>query len=197
MSVRSTTGSPLTEVIRQVMRSHSPMQLVEPGPASHKLAKHPPLRGPTTHGVYEVGICYSGEIMLGSPTKVFHLRAGDIVVIAPGAWHYESYRNPRRSYKGCWLVATPVQIRCNFTSYTKGKFDTYWIRGMSPGGDHGSLFLDLIRQLQARRLRWKTKTRGLVIELLMDFRRSIKDLARFELRAAFPVGRLPEHRTRH
>src|ERR1043165_3914278 len=178
------------------MRSHSPIQLVERGPEGHKLAKHPPLRGPATHGVYELGICYSGEIMLGSTTNRFHLREGDMALILPGAWHYESYRHPRRSYKGCWLVATPVQIRCNFTCYTKGKFDAYWIRGMSPGGDHGSFFLDLIRLVQARRPRWKTNTRHLVIELLNDFQRSIKVISRFERRAALPVGRLPEHRTR-
>ncbi len=174
---KNKSTSPLGEVIRQMARSRTPALLLEPAPPGHQLASHPPLRGPSSHGLYELGICYEGEILMASGTRMYHLKPGDFAVIEPGAWHYESYRDRRRSYKGCWLCTAPGVIRCNFSSYRRRRFETHWLRGISTGSEHDGFFKDLVCQISTRRSGWQARTRRLAINLLEDLQRHTEGIS--------------------
>ncbi|MBI4024505.1 MAG: helix-turn-helix transcriptional regulator [Verrucomicrobia bacterium] len=183
--------SPLKWAVRAALQSQSPIRLIEPGLLGHKLAKEPPLRGPATHGLYELAICSAGKMMLVGMTRMFVLKAGDIVVIAPGAWHYETCCKAGQPYQACWVVPFGGHALCNFSLYRRGKFEAYWLRGVASGGDHGSFFRDLIGRIQARGPHWKMKTRGLVIELLKDVQRSTRSVTQPPLRIEFePLDKL-------
>lgn len=184
-------ASPLGNVIRRMARSRARGVLLEAGPPGHKLADHPPLRGPSTHGLHELGICYEGEMLVASGAKIHRLRAGDFVVIEPGAWHYESYRKRRGPYKACWLCIAPGASRCNFTSYGRGGFSTFWLRGLSTGAAHDRLFRQLLREIRARREGRPDRMHRLLLSLLADFRLCTEGIAQPPGHLAFePLDKL-------
>lgn len=172
MNTQPPGHAPFSDVIRQVRRSRSAVRVLPPGPPGLKPAHHPPLRGPAAHGTVELAICCSGRMTFVGATRLFDLRRGDVVIIPPGAWHYESYCQPSQPYRFCWIVTTPGQLRCNFSTYSRGRLDVYWLPGVFPGAPYNARCERLLRLARGPGPVAGSRTRRLVLDLLLELRRN-------------------------
>jgi len=194
-------GTPLHKVIRAVERSRSPVQLLEAGAIQRGIhVKYPPLRGPATHASYEIVVCFAGRLMLAGANRSIVLNPGEVAVIEPGAWHYETCTDKRQSYKACWIVALGMQRRSNVSSYDGRQFESHVLRGIVSGRDCDEFYRNLIRQIRGRRPRWKSRTREMVIDLLRDFQLNVRDIsqppAEIEVEPVRQLVRIVENRFR-
>lgn len=104
---------------------------------------------------------YSSTIDLGK---------GDAVVIIPGAWHYESYSQPRQSYRACWLFADSLLTCYIFTHYAGRSFEIP-ASGALPRLNEAALLEAVAREIDERPVHWRAKAQSLLLKLLVDFDR--------------------------
>jgi AraC-like DNA-binding protein len=166
------SGEPFRAVIRTISRSNSRITILEPTPEGRELNRHPPLVTPQRHKHYELVICYSGEVMIVSAARFHILKAGEGLLVRPGAWHYETYCRTGRPYQTCWLIEAGPILTCNLSTYRRGRFHTSSCGGSSLATPVSSL-VRLAREIDERRAHWQLKTRSFVTELLVDLERSI------------------------
>jgi AraC-like DNA-binding protein len=104
-------------------------------------------------------------------TGMLELRSGDVVLIPPGAWHYESYARPDQPYRFCWIVTTPGHLRCNFSTYRDGRLNVYWLRGEFQGEPYSGRCEALLDRTHRKGASAAVSTRRLVLDLLLEMQR--------------------------
>lgn len=173
MSASAHDNRSLDAVIRVVARSHSRLSVLFPAHGGTTSPKHPPLVTPSHHTHHEIAICYEGEMMLVGEDRIHDLRAGDAVVVTPGAWHYESHLHARRPYRLCWLVAHPGRMGFVFTYYRRGKFDSTHL-GTMPTASDRALIDELARELRDQPAHWRIRSHALLTQLLVELDRRLE-----------------------
>jgi AraC-like DNA-binding protein len=178
MPTRSRRRAPIATVLRQMKRPGATVHVLDPGDPTQDFQLHPPLRGTGVHALLEVGICFAGEVMVAGCRQPRILKGGDAVVIRPGAWHYESWSQRSRNYGVCWFVVTPVQARCNVSSYRKRQFEAHWLPGIAGGTAYASLYQELVGQVALRKPHWRRRVRRGLSRLVTEFRDNTQGLMR-------------------
>lgn len=166
----------LPDVIAAVARADSQIHVLDPDPALPPSHPPPPLVADDQHAYFELAICFAGTMNLVGHATTIQLRAGDAVLVKPGAWHYESYCRKSQPYRICWVVATPRLIHCVLTHYRRGSFgvSTY---GSSPGLDETATLAALAREVSGQALHWRIQARARLLTLLVDLDRQLHGAA--------------------
>jgi len=132
----------------------------------------PPLALPAAHPHYEVVVCTDGSMRIVSHEKIYMLSVGDAVLIAPQAWHYETYDRARKSYRSFWLMVSPSCVETLGAGYRDGAFHVDGIQTLPQITEIQTL--ERIKQeLIACENHWQMKARILLQSLLIDFDRRI------------------------
>jgi len=163
----------VADVVRAVTRARGSVTLIKPLHGGQPSRLHPPLVPPQHHTYYEVAICFAGTMILAAEEKLHELRAGDAVVVMPGAWHYETYRKASESYELFWLIPETEHVNCVFTCYRKGSFTTRRQSG-APAIGEKPLVETLARELTAQPIHWRERSRALLTEILIDYDRRLQ-----------------------
>lgn len=158
-------------VIREVARPSFRLTVLQPSSPGQARVRHPPLVPPSRHEIYELVICYDGEMIIVGAERIHVLHRGDAMLIPPGAWHYESYHSTRQAYRVCWLIAEGLLMSCNFAGYRGGRFTLrHGARLMLD--ESSNPLADLGHEIGEKRAHWRLKSRLLLTDLLVDLRRS-------------------------
>lgn len=173
MSASTQRQSTLRDALDAVMRPRARVMLLVPARGGRPSHRHPPLVKPAHHAHYELAICFQGQMMLVGEENIHPLRAGDAVLVMPGAWHYESYRSARQPYEVCWFIAHPRRMNCVFTSYRRGRLQIVGHGGVPALGEK-DLLDELARELRQQPLHWRVRARTLLAQLLVDLDRRLQ-----------------------
>jgi len=102
--------------------------------------------------------------------RIQELRAGDAVLVAPGAWHYESYRTAGQPYEVCWLIAHPQQTHYVCTCYRRRRLAIQDHAG-APAAGAQPMLDELARELTQQPRHWQARARALLVEVVVDLDR--------------------------
>jgi AraC-like DNA-binding protein len=160
----------LADVILAVAAARSRIAVLEPARGGHPSRRHPPLVAPSHHAHYELAVCFAGAMIIVAEERIHELKAGNAVLVLPGAWHYESYRDARKPYEVCWLVARPGEMRFVFTRYRRKKLAIDQHPG-PPAASEIQTLDEMARELTERPAHWQARAKALLVEMLVGLDR--------------------------
>lgn len=191
MTVRQSLDHVLHAAIPHVACREASLTVLQPGQADHPLPRHPPLFDPGSHNRWELLVCCDGEMTIVGSQRIKRLKAGDAVVIAPGAWHYETYSHVGRSYAALWLMMSPARSFCVCSYYRRRKFAFRGWDADAWAGAPADPVAELARELVKRQPHWREKSRAGLVDLLIDLYRSTAQRRRSPIKPAEdPVSRV-------
>lgn len=163
----------LRELIAMTRRERSRLHLCRAsGGSSSSEQAVPPLVLPDAHPHFEIALCVSGAMRIVSHEKAFSLSAGDAVLIAPHAWHYETYERASGPYQSFWLTISPLFVGAIHAIYRKGFLKMESIHTL-PHLEELSVLRQIHGELSTCERHWAVKVRLLMTGLLIDLDRRV------------------------
>jgi AraC-like DNA-binding protein/mannose-6-phosphate isomerase-like protein (cupin superfamily) len=144
-----------------------------------------PFRHRDVHDSYELAVVTEGSARVATPTEVFELAPGKLLLIEPGVEHDESPGDPPGQYVGFWCHIQDTMARLYRTRYSPPKT---WRSGpaLEAGGRTGleSIVRAVTHELESQEWNWLDSSHALLVYLTSILIRRLRRGASLRLRAS-------------